>query len=386
MTRSSGILSGSPRDHAIQSLRGLIERSGLTLGDRLPAESKLAAQFAVSRMTVRKALDALEREGLVRRERNLGCVYAAKSRTNSGLLSRTVALVTDHGQPTNGKLFSGGSPAIVSGMIARLERDNFNFLRVAPRVEDGLWMNDLIAAGTPGVIVSCWTQPIDWQVEVLNRFAASGLPLATWGESDEFKPYDRVASDHVSGTIQLVHALADAGCRNVLRLWTVPAERPWIRAHNDGYDKAVAERRLNALPAVYVEGLPEREQESEANFRLRVRYVAGYLAEHLHKTPAIDAVMVGTDCETLVVLGALRLVGREDVRVTGYDNQWYDAPERQWEPGIPFASIDKNNHRLGEELAGLLLERITGKLPSAPQQRMLEQRLVLSERIPAARH
>ncbi len=378
MTKAD-LISASPRDHAVQSLRGLIERSGLSLGDRLPAESKLAAQFAVSRMTVRRALDVLEREGLVRRERNLGCVCAATPKAAGGLMARTVVLVTDHVAATDSATFGGGSAAIVSGVMAVLARREFNFLRVAPADDDGVWLNDLIACGAPGVMVSFWSRPIAWQLQVLHRLAASGLPVVTWGESDEFAGYDRIASDHVSGTVQLVHAMADAGCRNILRLWTPPATAPWIQAHNTGYEKAIAERGLTALPAVYVEGLPERDRSTEANFRARVRYFAGYLAEHLqHGESRTDAIMVATDCEALAVMAALRLFGRTDIRVTGYDNYWHEAYERQWETAAPFATVDKNNHGIGEAMAGLMADRIAGKLPTGPQKRLLEQQLVTS--------
>ena len=384
MTKAA-FIAATPRDHAVQSLRGLIERSGLSLGDRLPAESKLAAQFAVSRMTVRKALDVLEREGLVRRERNLGCVCAAKPKSAGGLMARTIVLVTDHGPATDTQIFGGGSSAIVSGVMARLAERDFNFLRVAPSPDDSTWLNDLIASGTPGVIVSFWDRPVEWQLQVLERLSAGGLPIATWGESDQFDGYDRLASDHITGTEQLVNALATAGSRNILRLWTVPASRPWIAAHNVGYEKAVAARGLTALSAVYVEGLPERDNRTEANFRARVRYIAGYLAEHLHANSQVDAIMVGTDCEALAVLAALRLFGRTDIRVTGYDNYWPDAYERQWETGIPFATVDKNNHGIGEALATLMLDRINGDLPAGPQKRVLEQQLVTSV-TPAAAH
>jgi DNA-binding LacI/PurR family transcriptional regulator len=372
------LIAASPRDHAIQSLRGLIERSGLSLGDRLPAESKLAAQFAVSRMTVRKALDVLEREGLVRRERNLGCVCAATPKPAGGLMARTVILATDHGAASDTETFGGGSPAIVSGVMAALARRDFNFLRVAPADDDGAWLNELIASGTPGVIVSFWARPIPWQLQVLRRLAASGLPVVTWGESDAFAGYDRIASDHVSGTVQLVNALADAGCRHILRLWTPPATAPWIEAHNVGYEQAAATRGLPLLPPVYVEGLPERDRTTEANYRARVRYFAGYLAEHLHGDSKTDAIMVATDCEALAVMAALRLFGRTDIRVTGYDNYWHDAYERKWETAIPFATVDKNNHGIGEALAGLMADRIASQLPPGPQKRLLAQQLVLS--------
>jgi DNA-binding GntR family transcriptional regulator len=44
-----------------------IESGGLQAGERLPPERELARSLGVSRMTVRQALDALSRRGLVER-------------------------------------------------------------------------------------------------------------------------------------------------------------------------------------------------------------------------------------------------------------------------------------------------------------------------------
>src|SRR5262245_27157535 len=90
-------ISRSPKSRAVAALRDLIETSGLREGDRLPAESKLAAEFDVSRMTLRSALGVLEREGLVRRQRNIGCVCAVPNTSSRrGLMAKTLVLVSDH--------------------------------------------------------------------------------------------------------------------------------------------------------------------------------------------------------------------------------------------------------------------------------------------------
>jgi len=47
------------------------------LGDRLPTEQEMAAQFALSRVTVRLALESLEREGIVERQRARGTFLRA---------------------------------------------------------------------------------------------------------------------------------------------------------------------------------------------------------------------------------------------------------------------------------------------------------------------
>ena len=52
-----------------QSLREAIQSGTLPAGATLPSEKELEIQFGVSRITVRRALDELEREGLVERGR-----------------------------------------------------------------------------------------------------------------------------------------------------------------------------------------------------------------------------------------------------------------------------------------------------------------------------
>jgi DNA-binding LacI/PurR family transcriptional regulator len=67
------------------------------------------------------------------------------------------------------------------------------------------------------------------------------------------------------------------------------------------------------------------------------------------------------------------------VLLTGYDNYWRDCQERQFEPAIPAATIDKNHVQLAADLVRLLKERSEGKLPDAPQTRCLSPKLIVSD-------
>ena len=54
------------------------------------------------------------------------------------------------------------------------------------------------------------------------------------------------------------------------------------------------------------------------------------------------------------------------------------SAERQWEPGNLFATVEKSNHRIGEEMVEMLLGRIRGALPAEPQLRLLEQKIIVT--------
>ncbi|MCC7320553.1 MAG: FadR family transcriptional regulator [Rubellimicrobium sp.] len=62
----------------LEALARMIDRAGLTVGDRLPPEVQLAQQLGVGRSTMREALNRWEGLGLIRRRRGDGTYLAAR--------------------------------------------------------------------------------------------------------------------------------------------------------------------------------------------------------------------------------------------------------------------------------------------------------------------
>jgi DNA-binding GntR family transcriptional regulator len=68
-----------PLHHQIQRLlRGKIQSAEWRVGDRVPTEIEFARQFRVSRTTIRQALRALEKDGLITRGRARGTFVASQ--------------------------------------------------------------------------------------------------------------------------------------------------------------------------------------------------------------------------------------------------------------------------------------------------------------------
>lgn len=72
----------SDREDAVTVLRTFIDSSSYGPGDRLPAERELIGQLQMSRGTLRKALDALEREGVIWRHVGKGTFVAGHGHSN----------------------------------------------------------------------------------------------------------------------------------------------------------------------------------------------------------------------------------------------------------------------------------------------------------------
>ena len=83
------------RDDAISTLKAFISAGNYSPGDRLPAERELIGSLGMSRNTLRKALDALERDGAIWRHVGKGTFVAAHGGTsNTGSLADLSQQVT----------------------------------------------------------------------------------------------------------------------------------------------------------------------------------------------------------------------------------------------------------------------------------------------------
>jgi len=106
MTASKGDAAGGDRKLRYQQVQELVltimTERGMKPGDRLPSTTELAEIADVSSISVRRALDELERAGKIRRHQGLGTFVAepriATDPTRSGELLHT--LIGEPGRPT----------------------------------------------------------------------------------------------------------------------------------------------------------------------------------------------------------------------------------------------------------------------------------------------
>jgi len=80
----------SERETAITALRAFISEGGYAPGDRLPPERVLIGNLSMTRNTLRKALDALEREGAIWRHVGKGTIVAQPSVDGNGGVTGTI--------------------------------------------------------------------------------------------------------------------------------------------------------------------------------------------------------------------------------------------------------------------------------------------------------
>ncbi len=80
---------GTPRHEQISNwIRERIESGVYELNHQLPSENQICEQFGVSRITVRRALQTLESEGLIYRRQGLGA-FVSNKRVSQGMVRLT---------------------------------------------------------------------------------------------------------------------------------------------------------------------------------------------------------------------------------------------------------------------------------------------------------
>ena len=362
----------------IRMLRQRIETGVYNPGQPLPSGRQLAVEFKADRGTVQRALEVLRQQGMVRQVSPRVTVVSDSTTSTHTLVGQAVAVVAlsgrvrpaSHRQP-------GWVEQISLGAFPAIEEAGMHALSFHPaRLRDG-GLTALIQARPFGVIISdLLDEPFDDALP--RRLQQAGIPLVLYGDSPALAMFDRVASDHEQGCYLLTRHLIDRGRRRIACFWRGHGRAPWFQARRRGYERAMAEAGLEPLPIVHHMDAPA-PVASKAEFDAAARLALGYLAEHLVGDRPVDALLCSSDGDVPTAAAACRLLHREpgkDIELVGYDHYFHDVPERRFDPVLPPATVDKGNPRLGRELVRLLSDRIAGRLPAAPQCRLVSPQLI----------
>jgi DNA-binding LacI/PurR family transcriptional regulator len=291
---------------------------------------------------------------------------------SGGLMARTVAVLSHHHRQDHPR--RGYDLAIQVDTSRLLEQAGLHVLNLNPQTLLAGGLAHLLAQRPRGVLVTYDVSESDVGPDLIAACAEARIPVTAYGYSPALRRCDVVTCDQEDGSHRLTRWLIARGRRRILRFWRVGSDSHWLRQRDAGHERAMREAGLEPLPPVVVHGMPNTIPD-HATWTATVRRLAGHLPEHLCGGPVIDAVMVASDPHANQIAAALRLFGKVpnvDIDIVGYDNTWSDEPSRAWEATGPLATVDKRCDRICQELAALMLDRIDGRLPDAPQRRVVE--------------
>lgn len=149
----------------LQELRARLSRGEWRVGDQLPTDEELTQLFAVSRFTVRAALDGLVADGLIKRYRRRGTFVAARPDGAATWLLTSLDDLVGNGFPTAPILLDadyGSCEPAVSGALG-LDDDALCLrIRVLRRTDAGPYAHSVIHI--PSALAE--RLPDDWRDKV----------------------------------------------------------------------------------------------------------------------------------------------------------------------------------------------------------------------------
>ncbi len=359
-----------------RTLAKLIREGKLAEGDALPSERQLALELQVSRASVRKALIALEDEGLV--EGGHGRVRRVRRPVGSAsLMASTILIVGLDSLPHKRLPYETGWDTYAQfAATARLQSMGYHCLAINPQTASAQQLAQMRNDGPAGVLVA-YHRPSEQTQSTLDQLQSMGLMGVTYGSSDHDGAWDVVYHDHAAGAEALTQWLIGKGCRRIQPFWRFPDHRNWVTQREQGYCQAMQAAGLTPLVPVRTADL--RVSGREEQFDDAVRLQMGFLHEALLGDEPVDALMCANDLHAAEAAEVVRRLGKtpgEDVLITGYDNTWQRDNRNPDRIDPPAATIDKANARVGEALVDLLLQRIKGDLPAQPQRRSTAHQLI----------
>lgn len=379
-------VKAKPVNIVMRTIRRWINEGLLANGELIPSIRTIAGQLDCTNYAVDKALQMLAREGWINKSGRAYMVARKTSPGSNSTLSNTIAvLINESKMPVPGQTTTGTLWEIVYQAFQSISQHARNCLRIDPELMSADELVRLIYDRPQGVIAFREAMLHFTSYGILSELARSGIPLVVYGYDAQLQMYDSVRSDLEAGTYMLTRHLIEQGHKRILRYWCLRSDQsqnpPWLADRDAGYEKAMQEAALEPMPALRCADLPF-PVSSKSKFDMKVAYATGQLTKYINEYGQIDAVMAITDevCFQLAAAcEAMKLTPQRDVVIAGYDNYWQGCPENQYYSQPPLTvTVDTQTGIMGTELAGLLFDRIEGKLDSGPQMRVIEPRLIIT--------
>lgn len=282
-------------------------------GDKLPSENELAAQFRISRQTVRQSIGELVKEGWLTREQGKGTFVSRLSGEHRAAFgNRTIGLVTTY---ISDYIF----PSIVRGVEAELKARGYRLLLSSTdndKARERESLETMLAQAVSGLIVeptrSAEGNP---NFDQYMALAYHGVPIVMINERypDLDVPCVRM-DDEEGGRLAALHLLK-GGHRRIAGFFKTDDLQGVHRLK--GFLKAHREHRLPVAPERLVRYSTEQRE------RLPLEALRRMLRQPEAERPT--AIVCYNDQLAVALLDVIRDEGLrvpEDLSVVGYDDSY----------------------------------------------------------------
>jgi GntR family transcriptional regulator, arabinose operon transcriptional repressor len=284
-------------------------------GERLPSEAELCARFKVSRVTVRRALDQIEREGLILRKKGHG-TFVNKSNVRTGQKSFLLVSQFSEARITHISQILAGCLSSAAASNALL---HFASERKTPADVVSL-AKQLKVHGVIGVA------PYQHQMDVLEELRISGCPVLIINRALTNSHLSYVSTDHRQGARAATDHLIAQGHKRIAFV----ADMPWLSfadQRRQGYEEACNNHGIAPQEELMVrlnERAPAREIEEAILAQLKT-----ILTQHKPTALLLASGLPKLWAPALHLMRKLKVSIPNDIEVAAFDGVAEGAPEKE---------------------------------------------------------
>jgi len=315
------------------ALRAVVDKSepGASLG----SEVAIAKEHGVSRMTARKAVNALVAEGLVERRAGVGLFVRGK-----GTVTRRFRLVA-------GNLLWDVAMAVASGARGEACERGVEIEFRDAGGDMASFVREIKALPGSGVAGGIILSSHDEVFEAaLRKVAATGFPLAVVDRVPRGDGIPSVASDNRAGGATAADALADAGRADLAFVGDLAADT--VAERWEGFRARCAERGLAAPVSMDIRGI-----DRFGSWEAAVRKIVGRLLARRRRPTGLFCSCDAVARFAMRTLAAQGLSVPRDLSIVGFD----DDPIAEWTtPAL--TTVAQDFAALGREGVRALIARL----------------------------
>ncbi len=344
-----------------ERIAGLILKEKLQVGDPILSENKLASQYKVSRITVRRAISELVNKNVLFAEQGKGTFVANhhnfKKENTESLLTRTIGLIV----PTiNVSYFSD----IARGVEDAANNKDYHviFCNSDSKLEkEKTYMKQLYNKKMEGLII--FPTGYSYKNKYWKKLIRAKIPFVIVDVLVSGLEADYVITDDIDGSYKAVKHLINLGHKRI--------------GHIRGTENySTAEKRMEGyMKAILDSGLEFDENLIQGNNFSKSRY--GYLAmeKFLNMNPRPTAIFAANDTLALGAYNAIIEAGLrvpEDIALVGYADL---VESRRMD--VPLTTVHQPGYKMGKAACKRLIEKIKNKKCNETKKIVLKTKLII---------
>jgi DNA-binding transcriptional regulator YhcF (GntR family) len=207
----------------VEHLRRQIDTGKLQPGDRLPSYAEMRKAYGLTQPTIDRSHALLEKDGYIERVARKGIFVAAPNAVKAevdkhNLLSSSVVVLTSFSaERWSHHHQTGWGEYIPLGAINEIRTSSLHVMSLDPNKLQNSDIAYFLQRPPAGAVIigdSNLPAPL---LKTAQQMQGVGIPVVVYGDEPELANFDRVISDHESGSYELTRWLIERGCRRILR-------------------------------------------------------------------------------------------------------------------------------------------------------------------------